>query len=193
MEVRCARPGEREAVLGILEEGFADDPFVAWVTQREAAARRRYLELVHDRLVAPRGEVWVDAGLRSAALWVRPGAWELSLIEQLRLLPRVARVVGFGRLGIMARASARIEAGRPARYWYLALLATRPGARRKGLGRAVMAPILRRCDREGELALLETSHPPNVRWYRGLGFEVRREIDLGQGAPRVWAMERRPR
>lgn len=193
MGVRRADRRDRDAVLAILEDGFADDPFVAWVTQGKARARRRYLELVHDRLVAPHGQVWVDEGLRSAALWVPPGAWELSLGAQLRLLPRVARVVGFGRLGLMARASERIEEGRPERYWYLALVATRRDARGRGLGRAVMAPALERCDRDGELALLETSHPPNVGWYQALGFEVRREVTIGAGAPPVWAMQRTPR
>ncbi len=169
------------------------DPFVAWVTQGKGAARRRYLELVHDQLVAPHGQVWVDDGLRSAALWVPPGSWELSLWAQIRLLPRVARVVGVRRLGLMARASERIEEGRPRRYWYLALIATRRAARGRGLGRAVMAPVLERCDRDGELALLETSHPPNLVWYAALGFDIRREIRLGGAAPTVWAMQRRPR
>ncbi|HJL03169.1 MAG TPA: GNAT family N-acetyltransferase [Polyangiaceae bacterium LLY-WYZ-15_(1-7)] len=197
--VRRAGPDDAEAVLAILDEGFAADPFVRWVVERPgrsaertAAARRRYLRLVLERLVLPHGEVWMDEGARAAALWVAPGGWDLPLGEQLRLLPTVARVVGWRRLPRMAYASAAIEEGRPPAFWYLALVATREAARGQGLGRAVLAPVLERCDVEGELALLETSKRKNLGWYRRLGFEERRHVDLGEGAPPVWSLVREP-
>ncbi len=123
-------------MLAILDDAFAEDPFVAWLTRGGAARRRMYLELVLHELVMPHGEVYIDEDARATALWVPPGGWEISLGRQLRLLPRIARMSGWLRLPMMLRTSVQIEEGRPPLFWYLALVGTRREARGQGLGRA---------------------------------------------------------
>ncbi|MEM9071692.1 MAG: GNAT family N-acetyltransferase [Myxococcota bacterium] len=188
---RRATFADRAAILDILGGAFEDDPFVGWVTRRRPRARRRYLELVLDRLTMPHGHVYLTDV--SVSLWVPPGAWALTLGQQLRMLPAVAGIVGIGRLGRMARASEAIEAERPGEYWYLALIATRKEARGSGAGSAVMTPVLERCDEEAQKAVLETSHPPNLAWYGRFGFETGRRLDLGSSAPPVWSLVRAPK
>lgn len=193
MSVRRARPGEHDQVADVLRRGFAHDPFVSWVTRSDPRALSRYVDLVLRRLVVPNGVVHVDDAVQSAALWVRPGGWDLTALQQLRLLPRVARVVGWRRLGLMGRASEMIERDRPSRCWYLALVATLPEARGRGLGRSVLEPGMDAADRDGVPAVLETSNESNVRWYERLGFRVTRELDLDAlepDAPLVWTLQR---
>jgi GNAT superfamily N-acetyltransferase len=77
-------------------------------------------------------------------------------------------------------------------HWLLATVGVRPGEQGRGLGRAVLTPILRRADAEHACAYLETSTAANVRFYTRLGFAVSGEIDVADGRLHVWAMLRVP-
>jgi len=189
--IRTARASELDPIASLLDRSFAEDPFVAWVTGGRRGARRRYVDLVLKHLTFPHGAVDVDEALRGASLWAPPGAWELGVREQLKMLPHVLRVVGWRRLGKVARASEAIERGRPPRYYYLALVATAPEARGRGVGKQLLLHGLERADGEGVPAVLETSVESNVGWYERLGFEVVRELSLPDG-PNVWTMRRPP-
>ncbi|MBO6940884.1 MAG: GNAT family N-acetyltransferase [Deltaproteobacteria bacterium] len=178
-----------DALTEVLAEGFVTDPFVGWLVGGDAARVRRYVRLVLERLTLPHQSVWMSADRRSVACWAPPGAWELGLGEQLRLLPGLLRSIGWSRLMPAARASARIEQGRPERYWYLALVATATEARGRGLARAVLRPALDEAEGDAP-ALLETSNEGNLAFYRKLGFEVVRELPPADGAPAVWTMQR---
>jgi ribosomal protein S18 acetylase RimI-like enzyme len=67
-----------------------------------------------------------------------------------------------------------------------------PARQGRGLGSALLAHTLSRCDAEGALAYLESSNPKNTPLYERHGFEV-----LGQIAPAdfpgLTPMLRRPR
>lgn len=77
-------------------------------------------------------------------------------------------------------------------HWYLSILGTDPDAQGRGLGAAVLAPVLERCDADGVAAYLESSKERNIAYYARHGFRVVRELRLPRG-PRVWAMWREPR
>ena len=78
------------------------------------------------------------------------------------------------------------------RHWYLQMLGTEPTQQGHGLGSAVIAPVLERCDRDGERIYLESSKKRNIPFYERHGFEVTAEIQVPRG-PVVWAMWRDPR
>ena len=67
-------------------------------------------------------------------------------------------------------------------------LGVRPTSRRRGLGAAVLAPVLVRCDAEDTLAAAAVHSWANVRFLRGFGFEVTLEHpDDGRRTPAVGA------
>ena len=194
MRVRAAEEADRPGLRRLLEEAFAEDPFVGWLTSHQPRRRQAYVRLVLDRLAWRRGRVDVCEGeggaLLSAAVWMPPGTWALSVAEQLRLLPAVYRVVGSRRFGDAAAASERVERERPAAFWYLALVATDGLVRGRGHGRAVLAPGLALARTEGVPALLETGAEATLGFYARLGFVPRRRVRLPSGGPLLTTLER---
>jgi ribosomal protein S18 acetylase RimI-like enzyme len=57
------------------------------------------------------------------------------------------------------------------RIGYLPTIGIEPHVHRMGLGSALIAEALRRCDQEHMPAYLESSNPANATFYRRLGFE----------------------
>ncbi len=192
--VRKARPGDRARIVETLVAAFETDPFVAWVVgDRGVAARRRYFQLALEKLTLPHDTVWMTDDGASVALWAPSEKWQLSPFGQLLMLPRVARVVGLGRMQEISVGVEDVERGRPRDpYLLLVLLGTLPEARGRGLASEVLRPGLRRCDHERRLAVLDTSVEANVDFYRGRGFEVARDVTLPNG-PKVWSLVREPR
>ena len=76
-------------------------------------------------------------------------------------------------------------------HWYLAALGTDPARHGQGVGSALLAPILARCDAEGVPAYLETQNEANVAFYGKRGFQVREEVDVA-GMPKLWLLWREP-
>jgi ribosomal protein S18 acetylase RimI-like enzyme len=64
-----------------------------------------------------------------------------------------------------------------------------PAAQGRGLGTAVLAPVLEECDRDGVGAYLESSKESNVAYYARFGFRITEELRLPRG-PRLWLMWR---
>jgi ribosomal protein S18 acetylase RimI-like enzyme len=122
-------------------------------------------------------------------LWAPPGKWRLGAWGQVRMLPDFIRLFG-RRLPLASRGLNLVEAHHPRElHWYLAVLGTEPACQGQGIGSALMAPILERCDREGLPAYLESSKESNIAFYSRHGFEVTGEIRLPDGPP-VWPMWR---
>jgi GNAT superfamily N-acetyltransferase len=63
----------------------------------------------------------------------------------------------------------------------------------KGIGTALMRPILERCDSDGMPAYLEASSTRNRACYLRQGFEVTEEFTFPNGGPVSWRMWRPPR
>jgi ribosomal protein S18 acetylase RimI-like enzyme len=78
-------------------------------------------------------------------------------------------------------------------HWYLAVVGTEPAHQHQGVGSALLAPVLERCDRDFVPAYLESSREDNLAFYHRLGFEVTSPVDLPAAGPRVWPMWRDPR
>jgi GNAT superfamily N-acetyltransferase len=77
-------------------------------------------------------------------------------------------------------------------HWYLALLATDPGVQGRGIGTALLQPVLARCDTAGIPAYTETQKEENVSWYHRAGFNVIDEVRLPDMPP-IWRIWRDPR
>ena len=70
----------------------------------------------------------------------------------------------------------------PGSYWFLQFLGVVPERQGRGLGSALIAPVLQRCDREGVRTYLDATSAANKRLYERHGF-VRTGVRRGYYAP----------
>jgi ribosomal protein S18 acetylase RimI-like enzyme len=86
-----------------------------------------------------------------------------------------------------------MEASHPSEtHWHLAFIGVDPPHQRSGLGGILLSHTLARVDEQHVHAYLESSNPANVPFYRNHGFQVIREICVGDFPP-VIPMVRLPR
>ena len=76
-------------------------------------------------------------------------------------------------------------------HYHLQFLGVRPERQGAGLGGALMAPMLARCDRDGVPAYLEATSDRNRALSERHGFRAHGAIPLPDG-PAVWRMWRDP-
>ena len=75
-------------------------------------------------------------------------------------------------------------------HYYLPFLGVEPENQGRGMGSALMHPVLSRCDADRTAAYLESSTPRNRALYERHGFEVMSEFKLGSRGPSLWRMWR---
>lgn len=179
----------------MLARAYFQDPVAVWACAA-AAPRSKMLERMYSvrlRQMLAHEAVWTTPELTSVAVWLPPGCRKATPRQQLALARCVSHPRLLARSPLLAIGLLGMERRHPGSppHWYLSLLATDPDAQGRGLGSAVLAPVLERCDREGAGAYLETSKQRNVELYTRRGFRVSGEFQLPRG-PKVWLMWRRP-
>ena len=153
----------------------------------------RAFRLFLKQLYVPDGNSYTVGEAEGGALWLSPGAYPPGPWQQLRMLPGFAHVFGVRALPRAMRDLGQMESIHPKRvpHWYLGFLGIEPSKQGRGLGSALMQPVLERCDADRLPAYLETSNPANLPLYQRHGFEVIAECDIGDG-PHIWGMLREP-
>ncbi len=192
--VRLATRAEVGALSRMLARAFHQDPVHRWMFREEhewaRGSHRVFAALM--RVLVRRGSAYTTGGLEGAALWDEPGGHP-PLTTQAVLAAVSLWSVGWSHSLTVARGLGQLERHRPeVPHWYLGILGTDPDHRGRGIGAALLGPVLARCDREALPAYLESSRPENVPFYERHGFEVTEEFRLGEGPP-VWGMLRAPR
>ncbi len=76
-------------------------------------------------------------------------------------------------------------------HWYLPMLGVEPTQQGKGFGSALLQHQLRQCDRNQQLAYLESSSPKNIPLYERHGFKLLGTIQEGAFPP-IFPMLRYP-
>ncbi|MGH3090130.1 MAG: GNAT family N-acetyltransferase [Rubrobacteraceae bacterium] len=194
--VRKATAGDVAGISESLAKAFRDDPVTEWwlpdKSSRMRRARRVFEEIFLKRICLPHDETYTTGELVGGALWMPPEKWHLGFLDNLRLLPHMAAAFG-RRLPRVMRSLGHMDAKHPHEpHYYLFIVGVEPEWQGRGIGSALMRPVLDRCDRERLPAYLEATTPRNRELYRRDGFEVVEEIELPGGGPPLWRMWREP-
>ena len=193
--VRVATRADVPRIAATLAAAYPDYRWTSWALPEDGRAQRlsRWAELWGALVPVLDGTAWVSDDVTSAAAWVAPDApppaADLQAVVD-RDLPRV-----FGARQPVVLASQRLGApGRPEEpHWWLTAVGTRPASRHRGLGTAVLQPVLDRCDAEGVPAAATVYTSTVVRWLQRSGFAVthstRTAVD--HELP-IWTLVRQP-
>lgn len=194
--VRRATLADLPDIRRSLGRAFEDDPIWRFAIRRHDDFARRSGELlgiasqVH---LEDDDSVWISDGGEAVAVWAPPKKWSIPgrrLVPFARQAIRAAGVRSAPGLAVLGQMERRHP--RTPEHWYLAILGTDPDAQGRGLGSAVLAPVLERCDREVVHAFLESSKESNLAFYERHGFRLHETIELGRGCPPIFTMWRAP-
>ena len=197
-KVRKAEQHDVESAVRTLVRAFDDDPIINWMC-RQDSKRAAALDILFNttlrKLSLPYGEVLVTEDYAGAALWLPPEKWKMDLSQQLSILPAIAQFSGLSRFFQTLKLLNASEKVHPPRaHYYLLQIAVDPSHQGKGIGSALLTPILERCDKERVGAYLEnTNAEKNQPFYERHGFQVTGMIDLGPNSPPYPVMWREPR
>ena len=195
----------RDQIAAIWADAFEQDPLMKWVFPDDAARReslRRWWGFTLDHLMLG-SELHGTRIDGCAAYWQPPQDKKNSSMKsdgpdhgesdgQRAFVAMMTDLLGELAPSRMEALGQMHQARLSAPHRYLAVLGTSPSQQSQGLGGRVLAPMLDRCDRIGELAYLESSNPANVGFYRRHGFEPIGEFVLGDGVL-ITPMAREPR
>jgi ribosomal protein S18 acetylase RimI-like enzyme len=189
--VSVMTPDDENAAIQTIVLAFAADPMARWTwpsAQQYLAAMPRLARAFGGRAFA-RGSAYATAGYTGAALWLPPGVEP----DDDGLNDVMQSTVSESQLADGAAVFEQMAKYHPQEpHWYLPLIGVDPAHQGKGIGDALMAYALDRCDRERVPAYLESSNPRNISLYRRHGFEPVGTIQAGS-SPTLVPMVRRPR
>jgi len=195
--VRRARSEEdHEAAAEALALAFADDPAWAHLLPNSETRAEQLLAFFTAEIgnLAPEfRDVWVTEDGSGAAIWARPRRWRVPLRRTLGAMRPMAGIFG-ARLPLAIWAQLRLERRHPSTpgHWYLHYIGVEPRRQGRGLGAALMAPVLELCDHEGHPVHLEASTERNRRLYERNGFALTGTFELPIGGPPLREMWREP-
>lgn len=193
-DLRAARMADWKLVADITGEAFANDPVNQWVFGKPAAIRSMFRVMARE-MYLPDGSCFLHpAG--GATMWMPPGV--TSAPSQLGRLKFALGQIRHGTPGGISRGqalSALMQAWHPkAPHMYLFTIGTTAKARGKGVGKALLAPVLSACDTAGLPVYLENSNPANSGFYGSFGFERMGVFEIGgTGTPVMEPMWRTPK
>jgi ribosomal protein S18 acetylase RimI-like enzyme len=194
--IRKATFDDADRLVSSLVRAFDGDPIVNWIVRQDGKRPQAfdlYFRAALCTVVLPHGEVFVTDDCVGGALWLSSDKSEIGLVQQVSLLPDLVRMVKLrGLKRVMGVIDAMNKAHPHEVHYYLQFIGVDPDYQGKGLGSALMQPMLARCDREARGAYLEITQEENIAFYERFGFAVIGELDLGQGAPPAWRMWRDP-
>jgi ribosomal protein S18 acetylase RimI-like enzyme len=198
--VRRATRDDVPQLAAVLARAFARDPYFAWLAGAAPERNQRMRDAWHGILrfaSAGMAETWTDADRSGVAIWIPPGRKSSSLIDSFRILPSFARLTGWNRMREASAAVELLEQRRhvhvPRPHFYLSALGVDPGLQGRGIGSAILQPVLRQADATEAVAYLETATARNVLLYERHGFAVVEELLLPGTDIRGWLMRRPPR
>lgn len=193
VRIRQAETEDREQVVRLLDEAFHHDPVSSWVFPEE-----RHRRAVHGKFLG----VFVDVTLAegridlledgtAVALWLPVPAGAPTEEDTTPALMRATADPDNERAELVGRLTGAIHPHDRA-HEYLLMIGVSPDRQGEGIGAALIADVLDRCDRDGVPAYLEASSARSRRLYERLGFAfMGATVELPDG-PSMWPMWREP-
>jgi len=190
-KIRPVEPSEVARAVSVQVMAFSADPCMRALWPEPRDYLRNFPDLVYGfgGGAFPHRAAHVSDEFVGGTLWLPPGVVpDGPALERLveRTVPEPRRSEIFSVLEQMGAAHPKEP------HWHLAFIGVDPAHQGKGIGGTLLGQTLARIDEQHVHAYLESSNPANVPLYERHGFEVIREIRVGEFPP-VIPMVRLPR
>ena len=173
MTPRQALDGDLDAVIDTIARSFVDDPVWGVALARPDGRTDHHRGYWGFFVLGAQewGGVWLVGDADAVAVWLPPGAAEMSDELTEGLLAFNERELGVAGARDMAELYDRFDATRPdVPHGYLSLLATHPARRGRGIGQQLLRSGIDRWTAQGVPTYLESSNPANDHRYARLGY-----------------------
>jgi ribosomal protein S18 acetylase RimI-like enzyme len=199
IEVRDADASDLSTLIEITSKAYRSDPLIGYFVRNDSGqceGLRRLFDFCLREQALAHGQVTMTRDGSACAAWLPPAKARpaMSLVEQVALLPRMARICSLARVPRLLATMRLLERHHPGGppHHYLYLLAVLPERQGQGLGSALLQAGLRAIDRACGATYLETASERNLALYRRHGFVVTGEARLPFDGPRLWFLWREP-
>jgi ribosomal protein S18 acetylase RimI-like enzyme len=198
LEIVRMRRDQFSAAREMLTRAFLDYRLMRYANP-ELKRRRRGVATLYGAIVRDtlrHGEVHVSAGVEGVCCWLPPDVGLPTFAREVRSgmlgLPLGFGWAGFQRLANYDRVQRRLhERYASSPHWFLAAIGVDPAHQGRGIGSALLNPILARADLQQTPCYLEAHTADNVRLYERHGFRVMEHLENPSTVP-LWAMLRPP-
>jgi GNAT superfamily N-acetyltransferase len=190
----------REAV-DCLTDAFTEDPCLHFLldSPRYDPAKARHIHAYTLRVGALYGRTLaVGEPVEGASIWLPPARVEVSTWMFLRA--GGLGMLGTGDGGIIDRVKRYGDFSTElhhrnaiGEHWYLLSVGVRRASQGRGLGRALIQPMLELFDRQKQGCYLETHNAKNLPLYENYGFVLREKGCIPGSETTQYAMYREPR
>jgi GNAT superfamily N-acetyltransferase len=190
LQVISAAEEQADDLIAAIVLALAMDPLMRWMCPDPLQYLRHWPSMAKaytSRAFEHRtADYTPDYG--GAALWLPPDIYP----DEDALTSIFLEHIQEDRQERLFRVLEQMAANQPAEaHWHLLLIGVEPVHQNRGVGSALMAHALRRCDRDNALAYVESSSRRNFPFYLRHGFAITGEINVS-GAPTLWPMVRKP-
>jgi GNAT superfamily N-acetyltransferase len=202
MAIGALHADEVARATRLLARAFAADPIITHYLDdpvRRAVAFPAFFAAVVEEFLPSTGVLAARSGdaLLGVAAWLPPQPVEPddATRGRARRAQRIVQTLFPLSWRDLDEGFTALDALHPAEpHWYLAFVGVEPRLQGRGIGRALLAPVLHVADETMTVCYLETPFPATHRYYEALGFTRQAEHHTFRGAPQgVVAFIRRPR
>lgn len=200
MKIVHLQPADLHAAAAALAKAFQDDPLQSYVfpdpKERAANSPAHFSPLVAYGLRFGRVFTTEPVPL-GVSIWLPPDGWEVTPERAAEAgLDRLPVLIGQANsdrfFSVLSHADAFHKQDVQPAHWYTMILGVAPEGQGRGLGRALMQPILTVAAEDGLPCYLETAQPSNISFYKHLGFRVVRESMEPTSKLKLWTFRRDP-
>jgi ribosomal protein S18 acetylase RimI-like enzyme len=169
---------------------FSADPVMRWMWPEPHQYLSHFPALVRGfgGRAFENGTAHVTSDFRGGTLWLPPGVSPDGDALDKLFHETLTEPVRSAVVSILEQMD---ESHPHEPHWHLAFIGVDPAHQGKGTGAALLRHTLAQVDERGLHAYLESSNPANIPLYQRHGFEVIREIRVGDSPP-VTPMRRVP-
>ncbi|MFW9823033.1 MAG: GNAT family N-acetyltransferase [Candidatus Thorarchaeota archaeon] len=184
----------------VISKAFHDDPLYAYIIPDESD-RIKYFPYIFKAYIwycLHFGEVYASSSnLEGIALWV-PSEFAYITPERSKKCGDEVFFYVLGkkyleRLSVTAHPNKVHEELMKEPHIYLMVIAVDPEFQRKGYGKKLLLPMMKRLDQNNQKCYLDTNKQSNVPYYQNFGFQLLKEFEIKNTGVTNWSMLRVPK